>query len=241
MRKLIKRLIPKKFHEKIRSDILVHFRKDYKESYAQSGEDLILDLIFCNVKKGFYVDVGANNPTLQSNTYFFYKKGWSGINIDALPGSMKEFNRVRPRDINLEFAVSDQEQTLKYHMFKPSFYNSFTEEAAILYSDKLIGSIPLSTKKLYWILDNYLASPEINFLTIDVEGLDFLILQSNDWFKYRPKVIVIELFASPSNQYIENEEKIFLKEKGYSFFCSTPTNAFFIENNFLQIRFPDKF
>lgn len=57
---------------------------------------------FRKKKIGFYVDVGAHHPMRFSNTYFFYRMGWSGINIDAMPGSMKEFKKYRRRDINLE-------------------------------------------------------------------------------------------------------------------------------------------
>jgi hypothetical protein len=111
----------------------------YKKSYSQSGEDLILNTILGNLKSRFYVDIGANNPTVQSNTHFFYKKGWNGINVDALPGSMKIFKRIRPRDINLEIPISDIEENKMYYMFSPSFYNSFLEESVILYKDMLIG------------------------------------------------------------------------------------------------------
>ncbi len=66
---------------------------------------------------GFYVDVGAHHPLRFSNTYKFYKRGWHGINIDAMPGSMDLFNRLRHRDINLERAVSDSKQILTYYAF----------------------------------------------------------------------------------------------------------------------------
>lgn len=96
-----------------------------KLSYSQSGEDMILDTIFCDVKKGFYVDIGANNPYIQSNTHFFYKKGWRGVNVDALPGSMNIFRKVRPNDINIEAAISNSNEILSYFMFSSSFYNTF--------------------------------------------------------------------------------------------------------------------
>lgn len=133
MKLFIKKVVPKKFHSMISSLISKH----YKRSYSQSGEDMILDTIFCEIRKGTYIDVGANNPTIQSNTYYFYKKGWSGINIDALPGSMKKFNFVRPRDINIEFPISDKEEVLVYYMFSPSLYNTFIEEKSIYHKDTL--------------------------------------------------------------------------------------------------------
>ena len=85
-------------------------------SYSQECEDLVLKRIFEN-KIGFYVVVGAHHPKLFSNTYLFYKKGWKGINIDALPESMKLFNKMRPRDINIEIGVIEVEDELNYYVF----------------------------------------------------------------------------------------------------------------------------
>ena len=76
-----------------------------RDSYSQEGEDLIMEhFLFCK-PTGFYVDVGAHHPKKYSNTYRLYRRGWRGINIDANPGSMVEFRRVRPRDINVEAGV----------------------------------------------------------------------------------------------------------------------------------------
>jgi hypothetical protein len=74
-------------------------------SYAQEGEDMVLRRIFEDQPLGFYVDVGAHHPVRFSTTYFFYRRGCRGINIDATPGSMDAFRRLRPRDINLEVAI----------------------------------------------------------------------------------------------------------------------------------------
>lgn len=236
MKQLIKKIIPKKFHRTL-NFIRKPFLQEYKKSYSQSGEDMILNTILCDVRKGFYVDVGANNPTIYSNTHFFYKKGWCGINIDALPGSMKIFNRMRPRDINLEIPISDKEEKLNYFMFSPSFYNSFLEESAVLFKDKLIETKELTTKKLSWVLDNFFTNRVIDFMTIDVEGLDFQVLKSNNWIKYRPKVLVIELFSNEIESIKGNMISTFLEENGYSLYCFSPTNIFFIENEFSKVRF----
>lgn len=122
-------------------------------------------------------------------------------------------------------------------MFSPSFYNSFLEESAFLFKDKLIGSIELETRKLSIVFDEYLNNKEIDFLTIDVEGLDLQVLKSNDWDKYRPKVILLELFAKDIESINSNEINTFLNTIGYSFYCNTPTNVFYIENEFYNGRF----
>ena len=85
-------------------------RKGYR-SFAQEGEDRVLfSLLFKlhggkHIDNGFYVDVGAHHPYYLSNTYIFYRQGWRGLNIDAMPGSMALFEKNRPRDINLESGV----------------------------------------------------------------------------------------------------------------------------------------
>ena len=202
---------------------------------------MILNAILSGVELGFYVDVGANNPTELSNTHFFYKKGWNGINIDALPGSMKKFNRLRRRDINLEIPISDRQEILKYYMFSCSFYNSFSEETAIKQKDRLIGTKELRTEKLSVIFDKYLKNREIDFLTVDVEGLDFQVIKSNDWTKYRPKLIIVELNGHGIESVSENEISKFLAEKGYSFYSFSINNIFYIENEFYKIRYPNKY
>ncbi|MDD3051752.1 MAG: SAM-dependent methyltransferase, partial [Candidatus Cloacimonetes bacterium] len=72
------RLIPQKF-----KGFLADFKGSYfggytNKSYSQEGEDIILNRIFENQNRGFYVDVGANPPKRFSHTYLIYKKGWTG-------------------------------------------------------------------------------------------------------------------------------------------------------------------
>ncbi|MCA1632167.1 MAG: hypothetical protein LC802_00260 [Acidobacteria bacterium] len=89
---------------------------NYAPSFSSAGEDMILRHIIGSDKQdGFYVDVGAYHPTLFSNTYFFYLYGWRGINVEARPGSRKLFDKVRPRDINLELGISSGRGELTYY------------------------------------------------------------------------------------------------------------------------------
>jgi FkbM family methyltransferase len=220
-----------------RRQSLVRLQPGFKRSYSQSGEDMILNTILIHTKMGTYIDVGANNPTIQSNTHFFYLKGWSGINIDALPGSMAKFNKIRPRDTNLEVAISNQEARLKYHMFSSSFYNSFDESSATEHKEKLIKIVEISTSTLKMVLDEHLRNREIDFLSVDVEGLDFEVLCSNDWSRYRPKVILVEHFAYRGQHPTSTSVGQLLSKCGYIFLCNSPTNAFYLDETFFKARF----
>ena len=179
-------------------------------SYAQEGEDMILAGLFEGKNDGFYIDVGAYHPYKFSNTYYFYLQGWQGINIDATPGSMKSFNQIRSRDINLEIAVSDSRDTLTYYCFKEPALNTFCKKLADFYimkgweciAEQFIPVYPLSE-----VLEHYLPTTQsIDFLTIDVEGLDYNVLKSNNWFKYRPEIILIEDLNCSSLQEVLHSE-----------------------------------
>jgi FkbM family methyltransferase len=145
---------------------------------------------------GFYVDVGAFHPTLFSNTYFFYLNGWRGINIEARPGSKKLFDHVRPGDVNLEIGVSREPGTLPYYFISEnstmnSFSRDFLEQIGMLAEVK--AKIPVPILPLAKILESHVpAGQAIDFMNVDVEGHDLEVLDSNDWQRFRPKVIVVE-------------------------------------------------
>jgi FkbM family methyltransferase len=214
-------------------------------SYAQEGEDILLKRIFeyRNINNGgFFVDVGAHHPQRFSNTYFFYKRGWNGINIDATPNSMKLFNELRDKDINLELAISDKQENLIYYLFNELALNSFDKELS-LKRDKLehysiIEEKKIVTVRLDEILDKYLPNnQEIDFLSIDVEGLDFQVLKSNNWYKYKPKVVLVEVLSKDIDEMIGSEVYIYMKNLRYKYYAKTVGTHFFIREDFYTMRF----
>ena len=94
--------------------------KIFKKSlyYSKNREDLFLYNYFKNKSNGRYIDIGAYHPYRSSNTYLLYKKGWKGINIDLSKTSIDLFKIARPRDINLNFAVSDKKKRIKFYESK---------------------------------------------------------------------------------------------------------------------------
>jgi len=181
---------------------IVKVQNNINLSFSQEGEDLILKRIFGNKNYGFYIDIGAHHPTRFSNTYIFYLAGWNGINIDPNPGIMQKFNQLRPRDINLEIAISNSKEILTYYQFNDSALNTFDEsEAKLKVSDNsiyhIINKTYIKTATLKDVLYKFLPNNMIiDFITIDAEGLDFDILKSNDWEKFRPNFILVEELRS---------------------------------------------
>jgi FkbM family methyltransferase len=202
-------------------------------SYSQEGEDMILNRFFGNQESGIYVDVGAHHPRRFSNTYIFYKKGWRGINIDPIPGMIDLFNRERPSDTNLQIGIGEIKGELNYYIFNEPALNTFSEEEAIKkdkkngYFIKNIQKIKLDT--LENILDRHLEKGlKIDFLSIDAEGLDFIVLKSNNFNKYKPKFILIEILEARNIEAVfSTDVYLFLKDKGYELIAKTYNTVFF--------------
>src|SRR5690606_31293081 len=83
-------------------------------SYAQNFEDVMLARCFPG-ERGFYVDVGANDPDIDSVTRHFYERGWSGINIEPLAANFARLKKRRPRDVNLRLAASETDGSITFY------------------------------------------------------------------------------------------------------------------------------
>jgi len=208
--------------------------RDYStRSYSQEGEDMILRRIFEGERKGFYVDIGAHHPKRFSNTYYFYKQGWRGINIDATPGSMRAFNKSRPTDINIEAPVSRTRQTLTFYMFDEPALNGFSKQLSEQRSAngqayKIIRTIDIETVTLSEILSKHLPKGQlIDFMSIDVEGLDYDVLLSNDWSRFRPKIILVEIPNRSLEDLFKHEITKLLNSEGYVITSKTMYTVFF--------------
>ena len=202
-------------------------------SYSQEGEDLILARIFdvWGIKKGFFVDIGAHHPFRFSNTYYFYKRGWTGINVDACPGTMKLFGFLRPRDITIEFGVGAKEGILTYYSFNEPALNTFSEKEAQNKKSskyKVINQIKIPVVTLKKILDENLPpGKKIDFMSIDVEGFDHEVVCSNDWLKYRPTIVAVELLNSSIEDVRLHPTAAILFEQKYKILAKTHNTYFF--------------
>jgi FkbM family methyltransferase len=214
------------------NSLFLKFKYFNRRSFSQEGEDLILNELLNSKRNGFYVDVGAHHPIRFSNTHFFYKRGWSGINIDANPGSMVLFEKIRKRDVNLELAISNKKQSLIYYLFNEPALNTFSKtlskrrDANNEY--QIIGKKKISTITLAKVLDRYHpTNTVIDFLNIDVEGLDLEVLKSNDWRKYQPNIVLVEINEIDIDDIKSSPIYSFLNSKNYKLIAKTCRTGIF--------------
>lgn len=209
--------------------------------YSQDGEDMVLSAFYAEqpAYEGFYVDLGALHPFRFSNTQYFYEKGWRGINVDATPRSMKLFNEFRPNDINLEIGVSSSSKFLTFYCFEEPALNSFNKEISesrILKGLKLISKKKVKTLSINKILEKYLPeNKKIDFINIDLEGLEIDTLKTIDWQKYAPDYFLIEeLPLANKDLFGLNKSEIYkiLLKNGYGIVAKTRRTLIFKRNIF---------
>lgn len=207
-----------------------------RPSYSQEGEDILLERLLGEGNHGFYVDVGAHHPKRFSNTHYFYMRGWHGLNIEPNPAVSDLFRTMRKRDINLQLGISDHPGELLYYEFNDPALNTFDEqlmqERERTTSYRVVATRKVHIELLASVLEKHLpAGRYIDFLTIDVEGLDLNVLRSNDWNRFRPRCVVSEALngdLAPAS--LERNELVsYMRDQEYRLVAKTCNSWFFLD------------
>jgi len=216
---------------------LLHNRSDNsRASYSQCGEDLILQQLFMvlGIPRVEYLDVGAHHPSYLSNTYLFYLAGGHGVCVEPDPSLFAEFPKKRPRDIHLNCGVGVTAGEAEFFVMSSSTLNTFSREEAERYqsygNQRILKTHQIPLRTVNEIIErNFETCP--NLVSLDVEGLDFAILQSFDFDKYRPEVFCLETLS-----YTEDKSERKLTEiidlmhgKGYQTYADTYINTIFVD------------
>lgn len=200
-------------------------------SYAQNYEDIILSRCFKDINNGFYVDIGAYDPEIDSCTKLFYDQGWSGINVEPQINLYELFNSSRTRDININALINGVSSS--GYLYVPKSTPGWASGDIETYEYFIKNSIPFDTAicktmTLSDLFKNY-ANDVVHFLKIDAEGMEEVIICSHKFEKKRPWVIVVEVIDSRGfrkNSNIEN----FLNSVGYNLVLHDGLNDFFVSS-----------
>lgn len=208
-------------------------RPVFRRSYFPEEEKIIYTTFFENRKsyKGFYIDVGAQHPYRFSSTLPFYQREWKGMNIEPAPAALSLFEIFRKGDINLNLGVSLTGGIRPFYCFKDPALNSFSSEksahhaAAKQYA--VTEVVDVNTMPLAQLLDRFLpAGTTIDVLNIDTEEYDLEVLRSNDWNKYNPLFIMIEVVITQEHL-METEIYKYLLARNYELINKTSRICFF--------------
>jgi len=205
-------------------------------TYAQNLEDVLLARAFCGRSTGFYVDVGAMHPDVDSVTKHFYDLGWHGINIEPAASHHALLVEQRPRDTNLRVALGERPGRATLHRVGTTGLSSL--DPAVLSAAASLGEKiedeDVEVITLAEVCRRHV-SGEIDFLKIDVEGLEEQVIRGGDWKRFRPRIVLVEATrpgtTTPSFEAWEG----LLLDAGYLFAFFDGLNRFYVRRESAEL------
>ena len=220
----------------IMRQILRNISDNKKISYSQCGEDLIVRhlLNVLGISNIRYLDIGAHHPQYLSNSYLFYVNGDRGVCVEPDPALLREFVVQRPGDINMNCGVGALPGSAAFYVMSTSTLNTFSEEEAQRYQSygthQIVKTLSVELKTINEILGHAFPSCP-HFVSLDVEGLDYVILNSLDFERFRPQVFCLETLSFTEDKTERKLTEIIdlMHSKGYMTYADTYINTIFVD------------
>jgi FkbM family methyltransferase len=195
---------------------------------GQFFQDMIAYMYLPKKKDGFYIDIGANDGLMSSNTYIFEQIGWKGICVEPQPNIFKYYlKKFRNCDCyNVALSSHSNENVEFFQAYGANALSGLNEGMSEAHKNwaKEYGKVEIikvKTMIFSELMEKYPSITEIDFMSIDVEGHEMEILKTIDFEKYKFKLITIEK-SEPEK--IKN----YMKEKGYKLFMEIGVDIMFI-------------
>lgn len=211
-------------------DLKVHARS----SFSQFGEDANAMELFRTIgkRKIIYVDIGANDPVIHSNTYAFYRDGSSGLLVDANPSICNRLRSKRPRDITLHRGIAARSgPPMKLSVMDLDGLSSLNPE----WSERLgkegiarkVAEIEVPVYGINETLHEF-GHNKIDFASLDVEGMDFDIASAWDFDRFRPFLFCIETGVVTKGRHVKDQAfYLLMRSRGYEALFETFANTIF--------------
>jgi FkbM family methyltransferase len=208
-----------------------------RSGYSQFGEDASVASYLRVLGRSCrnYLDIGANDPVLHSNSYLFYRDGGSGVLVEANPAIARRLRRKRPRDLVVNVGVvAEGSGTMQLHVMDMDGLSTLSEEwRETVAEEGLATAADVVTVPVIGINDLLLqhgAGDRIDFASLDIEGLDFAVLKAWDFDRWRPYLFCIETANVSGKGYRRNEGFASLMEdRSYAPLFSTFANTIFVD------------
>jgi hypothetical protein len=203
-----------------------------KLSFSQFGEDIVVYSLFGGRKGGYYVDIGAHDPFVLSNTALLATFcDWHGVNVDVDDRAIARFEQHRPNDTNVCAAIGGESSMREVTLFNVGAVNTFDPKLASnpRWAPHLREKRMVQISPLHEILDKYVPpGQKIDYLNIDIEGLDYEAVASNNWGIYRPEILTVEIHNLKLDRVQEDRTCQVMFANGYRLFSYLFVTAVFI-------------
>lgn len=187
---------------------------------SQFGQDeYVFNQILKNQKNGFFLDIGASEPVNQNNTYFFEKLGWSGIVVEPRREDFERLKKERnciceniaisaKREIRKFLQVTGYAKGLSGILEGYDVNHLVRVVREVLHHGGGLELLDIECIPISDLLEKHNVS-NIDYLSIDVEGLELPILKTIDFDKVFIKCLTVE------NNYKDIKIESFLSNKGF--------------------------
>jgi len=206
-------------------------------SYAQNFEDVILWRALKHVRSGFYIDIGAGLPEIDSVTKAFYDRGWRGINVEPDPASYSQLLVNRPDDVNLCVAISNVSGTTQFNIVSVGGLSTLDPDIAREHESKgrqvSREQVTVTTLDAMW--NEYVGTNDVHFLKIDVEGFEEEVLRGNAWSRQRPWIIVVEATRPETEIASHQDWEPVLLGVGYFLAYADGLNRFYVAKEHAEL------
>jgi len=214
-------------------DLKLHNRS----GFSQYGEDSSIASYLRAVGRSClnYIDIGANDPVSHSNSYLFYRDGGSGVLVEANPKIARRIERKRPRDTIVNVAVVPEGSgVLDLHVMDMDGLSTVSTQwrEAILKQDAAtaVKVIPVRTMGINDFLNEHVPWKQIDFASLDIEGLDHDVLSAWDFDRWRPYLFCAETAAVSIENYIRDHRiDVIMNDRGYRPLFNTFANTIFVD------------
>lgn len=195
------------------STLINYLARNLSVSKAQLLQDLIVGFIYED-KNGYFCEFGAADGVSLSNTYFLEKNGWDGILAEPSKRWHEQLAANRSCKIAYECVYSESNYEVMFNEVDDGMFSSLVEFSdADMNSEKRLHGLqyPVTSISLEGLLRRYQAPSHIDFLSVDTEGSEFVILENFNFQSFSFGAIFVE------HNFTENREKInkLLTSHGY--------------------------
>lgn len=209
-------------------------------SNAQNFEDVMLWRALKDVQNGFYIDIGAQDPVVDSISYGLYNQGWRGVHVEPSPQYAEKLRLARPDEVVEELLIGDEPSTKDFYLIADTGLSTGDPLIAQSHDNKgfSIEKSTVNTMSLDSLLEKY-KEKDIHWLKIDVEGLEKSVVDSWKRSEVRPWILIIESTVPMTQEQSHHEWEGSIVEKGYSFVYFDGLNRFYLDisHNNLKTRF----
>jgi FkbM family methyltransferase len=205
-------------------------------SYAQNLEDVMLWRALGHIENGFYIDIGAQHPVIDSVSKAFYERGWRGIHVEATLAYAELLRTARPDELVIQAALSDRHGVMTFYLVPQTGLSTGDELVANMLRGQgwnlLTTSVTSTT-----LLDIVSAAGDriIHWMKIDVEGMEQRVLCNFYLLSNKPWILVIESMApsSPISVHAEWEHEVI--KAGYLFAYFDGLNRYYVHELFSDL------